>query len=529
MSELLPVYRLSQSESDYAQTIDLSKRLFGERNDFKFSKSASGIHLQNDQYSVELGNGAQDIWAADVTQLWNPSIRPQLLKDREALTEAQKIVAEKNLLPKLDRQFKFGEPHMGGTFFAQTENKKRTNHQLDTQVVFPVLVNGYPVVGGGGDFTVTLGDKGKLTGFSGSWNQPKESFNVEVIDKGTVDGQFREITKSLGIHSFESYLAYYAGPAFSGQSYLYPVYVYKSSAKLGDRIIALRNIVIPATKFGPTPARNIPQKARNPRILPKVIEEKNKLRRSYSTHALAAAINPFEAGTSWIGLSGGLSGSQANAKGFIDAWRADGWNINFNWGDANAFESDWRKNDDVWVDSVDFVFYTGHANKDGWVLSKPDDGFLSFSEVGSAAQTPGDLWGQNDLEWAIIAACGPLQDDILYAGGGDVLARWDGAFDGLHILMGYGGITFDNTEEGKRVSQYARQGNTLINSWFRAAKEIQPSTNGYGAPDGPNIYVGAMWASRSGADPFNDHAWGHGSVSADPTNPTSMSAMWTIC
>src|SRR5262245_53474250 len=45
---------------------------------------------------------------------------------------------------------------------------------------------------------------------------------------------------------------------------------------------------------------------------------------------------PWEAGTSWIGQSGGLAGSQANAQGFVDEWAAAGWHIDFNWGDANA-------------------------------------------------------------------------------------------------------------------------------------------------------------------------------------------------
>ncbi|WP_159478218.1 DUF6345 domain-containing protein [Dyadobacter sp. 3J3] len=527
MADLLPIYRLVNAESDYSQSIEFSHRLFGIRNDFNLSKADNRVVLKNDLFNVEIGNGSQDIWAADTSQLWNPSLRPQILKGREALAEARKIVEVKKLLPQLNGPFKYGEPHLGGTFFAQSENKKRTDHQLDTQVIFPILAHGYPIVGGGGDFTLTLGDKGKITGFSGSWTQPKESFNAEVMDKKLVDRQFMDLTKSLNLSSFESYLAYYAGPAFSNQPYLYPVYVYRATAKLADRVIPLRNIIIPATTFGPRAPRDIPQKKRNPRTAPRQIEEKDKLRRSYNSAALFS--NPFEAGSSWIGLSGGLSGSQSNAKGFIDEWRAAGWNINFNWGDANAFESDWRRNDDTWVDAVDFVFYTGHADMNGWILATPDDGSLSYTEVGNSPQSPGDLWGQNDLEWAIIAACGPLQDSLLAAGGGNVLDRWDGAFDGMHILMGYGGITFDNTDEGKRVSQYAKQGNTLINSWFRAAKEIQPSTNGATAPNGPDIYVGAMWAGRAGIDPVNDHAWGYGSVSEDPTNPTFLAAMWTIC
>jgi hypothetical protein len=119
----------------------------------------------------------------------------------------------------------------------------------------------------------------------------------------------------------------------------------------------------------------------------------------------------------------------------VDEWAAAGWHIDFNWGDANAWESDWRRNDDTWVDNADFVFYTGHASMDGWVLSNPDDGFLHFNEVGTSPQSPGDLWGQSDLEWAVIAACGPLQDDILASGGGDVLARWVTVLSPLTIPM----------------------------------------------------------------------------------------------
>jgi hypothetical protein len=38
-----------------------------------------------------------------------------------------------------------------------------------------------------------------------------------------------------------------------------------------------------------------------------------------------------------------------------------------------------------------------------------------------------------------------------------------------------------------------------------------------------------MWVGKAGVDPFNDHAWDYGSVSADPTSPTWLAAMWTTC
>ena len=170
---------------------------------------------------------------------------------------------------------------------------------------------------------------------------------------------------------------------------------------------------------------------------------------------------------------------------------------------------------DNYVDNADFVFYTGHANINGWVLAVTGgDGWLDFTETGASPGNPGDLWGQSKLEWVMIAACGPLQDDVIFGGGGDVFARWDGAFDGIHTLLGYGAITYDNTDEGRKVAQYCKGGSTVINSWFRAAQEIQPSTNGASAPDGPTVWVGAMWVGKDGADPFNDHAWDYGSVSA---------------
>jgi hypothetical protein len=302
---------------------------------------------------------------------------------------------------------------------------------------------------------------------------------------------------------------------------LMPVYVFSATVFVDDKPFPMRLVTVPATEFGPHAPEQRPQ--------PKRKKQPGRLNGGLGARRTSLAANPFEAGTSWIGLSGGLAGSQANAQGFVDGLAADGWLVNFNWGDANAWESDWRRNDDTWVDAADFVFYTGHANLDGWVLSAPDDAALTSAEVGASPATPGDLWGQQDLEWVIVAACGPLQDEILAKGGGDVLGRWDGAFDGLHSLMGYGAITIDNTEEGKRVVQYARQGTPVIDAWLRTGQEIQPSDNGAKAPDGPTVWVGAMWVTKNGADPRFDHLWGHGSVSADPTSPTGLACMWTTC
>lgn len=72
----------------------------------------------------------------------------------------------------------------------------------------------------------------------------------------------------------------------------------------------------------------------------------------------------------------------------------DCWGVRFNWGDLDAWERDFRANDDSYVDNVDLVFYNGHANQNGWTLNNPDDTFLHYSEVGGAV----DIYGNIDLE-----------------------------------------------------------------------------------------------------------------------------------
>jgi hypothetical protein len=119
----------------------------------------------------------------------------------------------------------------------------------------------------------------------------------------------------------------------------------------------------------------------------------------------------------------------------------------------------------------------------------------------------------------IIAACGPHQSSHFVGSVGNAFDRWRGALDGMHVFMGYGAVTYDNTTEGSRVVQLSRAGWTVIDAWFRTAWEIQPSTNGYGAPNGPNILVTAMYAEKPGINTRNDRIWGTGTTVPDAREP----------
>lgn len=525
MSRRLPIYRLSAPAIEPEQLERIGSALFGAKA-LELQEVDGQIVGREGSLIVSLDRASGGLWAADEARLWQPLRAPRLVSERDVYPTAAKQLGELGLLPDFrgGESFSIARLPVGRSVLATRSRGRRTERLLDLQARYQVKVRNpgiedapklLPVVGGGGKFTLTLGDRGRPIGYQGLWRPTGEAELVEALDLREARERFDELTSHLTVRGVRAFPAYYAAPVSARQDVLAPVYVFGGTVVLGGLRLPMRLVTIPATEFGPRPPKVRPQPPR--RRQPGRLTALGARR----THA-GGEIR--EAGTSWIGLSGGLGGSQANAKGFVDGLAADGWVVNFNWGDGNAWESDWRRNDDTWVDAADFVFYTGHANGNGWTLASPDDGSLTVNEVGGGS----DLWGQHDLEWLIVAACGPLQDDLISPGGGDVF-RWQKAFDGLHILMGYGADTADNTQEGKKIVQYARQGTPLIDAWFRTAKEIQPSTNGHKAPNGPNVWAGAMWVTKPGADPRNDHLWGHGPVSARPDNPTVLACTWTTC
>jgi hypothetical protein len=533
----LPIFRLAFVPQPSLERLDnLAKGLLGIDN-YSLQEVNGRRMLRSKTRLIEVDNEKGAVWAADQAELWNPRAKPQLPNMERAQEIADEFMKKNALLPsqELDGLFVVEPLGPAGSYISILDKNtgEREKSQLDYRVRYNIRMivkdpeTGselkVPVISGMGKFAVTIGDAGRVIAYNSTW-LPIDAIETHAvyIPRNVADQRFKKLTSKLNIESFDADLAYaFAQSPGKKSSYLYPVWTYRATGNIKGHKFPLRIIIIPATEFGPQSLPYEPQPRRTKRMIPRSWEtvKRRGLR----------SINPYEGATSWIGEIGGLGGSKNNAQGFVDGLRDAGWNVNFNWGDCNAWESDWHENDDYYVDAADFVFYTGHAYLDGWNLVNPADcsaDFLTSPEPGG----PPDRWGRQDLEWFIVAACGPLQDDILAAGGGDVLERWRGSFDGMHILMGYGAITFDNEEEGQRVIQYAREGQTIVNAWFRTAQEIQPSDNGAGAPDGPIVYVGAMWVGKSGeSDPVNDHIWGYGSVAPDPKNFDFLACMWVPC
>ncbi|PKL77012.1 MAG: hypothetical protein CVV27_07355 [Candidatus Melainabacteria bacterium HGW-Melainabacteria-1] len=209
----------------------------------------------------------------------------------------------------------------------------------------------------------------------------------------------------------------------------------------------------------------------------------------------------YDAGTEWVGLSQGLGGSRDNAQGFVNGFRSRGTPVEFNYGDFAAWEEDFKKiplggTDNQYTDNVDMVFYTGHANGDGWTFpGSRDDGFLHYNDAS---------YGERELEWMMVAACGPMQ---ISSGGMHLFDRWGRVFKGLHLLTGYANVSFDNTIEGERLSRYLlAERRSVRQAWAQMATDVQPASVTYS-------YMGVI--GPGGLSNWNDHFWGKGPVGPD--------------
>jgi len=213
-------------------------------------------------------------------------------------------------------------------------------------------------------------------------------------------------------------------------------------------------------------------------------------------------------GVEWVedynGLRGNLSNTNAQASGFSNtliATRA------FNWGDDLAWDQDFEQagkgspssgTDTTWIDSVEIAFYSGHGSPGRFTFGvKIDDALAKHAEIS---------WGEKRLNWIALDAC-----DVLARDG--VFDRWGWpVFHGLHMICGFDTTTSDEAHRGRIFATYLNAGWTVREAWIRACQDTEGSDT--------------RWAYlRSGAadtDTFNDHWFGRGRVSPDPTSPTIL-------
>ncbi len=173
-------------------------------------------------------------------------------------------------------------------------------------------------------------------------------------------------------------------------------------------------------------------------------------------------------GVEWINTFSG-SCKQANlgyradcAEGFQNAMAAAGHTSVFDWGDLNAWETDFRSPSNGgdsfnWSDHVHFCYFSDHGGNDGSTFNiaftAQHDNCLGFS----------DTWqlGGNMLKWIVFDAC-----DLVLQADATNISEWFGPMQGVHMVFGFVGTCYDYGGRGQAFGNEAADGHVLSNAWI---------------------------------------------------------------
>jgi hypothetical protein len=562
--ERLPVYRLATPAVDAARAAGLAETVFGVRG--AASDLGDRFLVEAGSRRVEVYKSSGGVWAEDTLRLWNPDSLPQLPDTAGLASPDPPLFAGRPITKREGRGAAafaaFAPARICTSYVAKLDRRtrKRTLDRLDYQLLYRAQVANprhggppFPVVGGGGELKVRIGDHGDTIGVQGVW---REIEGIEeralVIRQSEAERRFKRAAQGIEIRNLKATLAYYSAPGYVRQQFLYPVYVCRGTVRVNGVDQAMRPGIVPATEFArETPARftvpprkpwwGILSSAVGP-MIPWAHAQDGGASRTSETEPRPGSVNletednnkaSPEVGVSWTDYVGGqLGNARTNVQGYLDALEEAGWTVNFNWHERDAWYEDWEKDRERWVDAADLAIFVGHARPGGWFLHDSKDAGdrkeLTSAKVSHMVdESTGGAYGVQDLEWIVISGCGPLQDGILDGGDASALDRWEDAFGGLHLLLGYASESYDTPDEGKLFMKYALEGETLVNAWFRAASEAQSSFIPSGDPIDGKIWVGAMWAEKDNQrSPHSDHLWGH-AVAKDPRNADRVCIEWT--
>jgi hypothetical protein len=164
-----------------------------------------------------------------------------------------------------------------------------------------------------------------------------------------------------------------------------------------------------------------------------------------------------------------LSYCDDQAVGFYNKMGDRGHERVFNWGNDNAWETDFRSSafggDSLnWSDNVHFCMVIDHGGNDNDVLSLC---FSSEHDQCSAASTQMRL-GRRNLKWFATLGC----DAVMNTNGDHIGAVWFPPMDGVHIVCGYIGTSADSwwtRDLGEDFADDICDGDTIAGSWVSRA------------------------------------------------------------
>jgi len=218
----------------------------------------------------------------------------------------------------------------------------------------------------------------------------------------------------------------------------------------------------------------------------------------------------------------------------------DGWSGEFNWGNGDAWASDFISSgaggdDTHWADDVDIVYFTGHGGPFGFYF-KGDTGASPsvFADNFSADGADGNLrLGDRNLEWLALEVCNVLQWEAVRHGKTyNAFDRWRGTFQRLHTICSFTTVSLDLPEPGRYFAAYCdgrwlnvvygfgfintRFPLTVIDAWFQMTSITQPS----------QYEAAVMYAFNGDNNAYGDYIHGHGHVCADPQPGSGQGRGW---
>jgi len=493
--------------------------------------------------------------------------------DEEVLSRFGEALEKSQLLPASD----FGTPAVGHSMFDLVLEGQTTQFPLDSQVNFSFLLQGVPVVGPGQKIKASFDGEGMVSQLIYASRQLSEGDSVPIISTEEAQRRCLALfeqqagTRQASFFDVFADLVYYAPPLEMQVQRIYPHFQCGGTTMVGGEEIILENILIPAvTEGGPAvelsmdvdgsfvsaqaavsggtapfsflwSSSNVTfdpaQATAGPSIEYNVVSREpadvvdetlcvtaTDANALTTTDCQTVQVTPqplievphesIEVGSEWLAACAGLPDGAQEAGGFVSTFQAEpGVTVDFNWGEFNAWEQDFKDpskggDDSNWVDEVDAVYYTGHASGNGFTFcSNVDDGLLHYSEA---------LWGNLDHEWLGISACGPLQDST---GGLTWWQRWGPAFAGLHLLAGRKTVGYSSTVEGQIYAEtllgrgfygFFLGAQRVRTAWALAESLTQPSSVIYS-------YMGVI--GSGGASNYNDYFWNKGPVGPDIFSP----------
>jgi len=187
-----------------------------------------------------------------------------------------------------------------------------------------------------------------------------------------------------------------------------------------------------------------------------------------------------------------------------------GWSQAFCLGCSSCSEDYYKRaasggSENSWIDSTDIHFRNSHCGLAWDSLWGKNLSAIPFTD---GSVTPGEAyraWGDYDLEWVACKCCSLLRDSSR--------GYWYTAFDGLHLMLGYKTSSYGYTNFGRIFAKKMKKttilwwtipGQTVTQAWFNTTDQTQPS--GTTARVLAEVY-----------DNYNDHLWGNGYVSPDPS------------